>query len=93
MNKNFRVKYDHVKKISYAISELASCLGVIVSVAFVPPANSSWVSNKYDYQVYLDLAENKGAFQPGRTNIPLYSKDNHSNVPDYIMSFPMPDFS
>ncbi|EKD9435087.1 hypothetical protein OS368_004380, partial [Salmonella enterica] len=93
MNKNFRVKYDHVKKISYAISELASCLGVIVSVTFVPPANSSWVSSKYDYQVYLDLAENKGAFQPGRTNIPFYSKDNHSNVPDYIMRFPMPDFS
>ncbi|EHW8691070.1 hypothetical protein K3K67_004700, partial [Salmonella enterica subsp. enterica serovar Saintpaul] len=93
MNKCFRVKYDPLKKISYAVSELSSCLCIVASVAFVPQANSSWVSHKYDYQVYLDFSENKGVFQPGKTDIQFYSKDNHSNVPDYVMRFPMPDFS
>ncbi|WP_336235483.1 S6 family peptidase [Achromobacter dolens] len=66
------------------VSILASMLGSL-------PLHASIVGTDLPYQTYRDFSENKGAFQPGATNITLYDK---TGVPYAVLDrAPMIDFS
>ncbi len=52
--------------------------------------NASVVNGNNAYQNYRDFAENKGVFQPGMTDIPVYDKNGNISG---TLSVPMPDFS
>ena len=64
---------------------------VFVTPLFSPFIHASVVGTTIPYQTYRDFAENKGAFTPGATNIPLY--DQQGNVSATLSQAPMIDFS
>lgn len=55
----------------------------------MPTAQASIVDYNVGYQMYLDFGANKGAFQAGATQIPIY--DIHGNVKG-TLDLPMADF-
>lgn len=66
-------------------------LGVCIGLSLSTSAFSSTVRSDISYQIYRDFAENKGIFQPGAINIPIY--DNKGNLVGTLNKAPMPDFS
>jgi len=54
-------------------------------------AHSAIVRGDIDYQLYRDFGENKGAFRPGATNIPIQTRDGL--ILGWLDQAPMPDFS
>ncbi|MCV6798998.1 autotransporter outer membrane beta-barrel domain-containing protein [Achromobacter ruhlandii] len=71
---------------------LALCGVSILACMLAPlPLHASIVGTDLPYQTYRDFSENKGAFQPGATNITLYDK---TGVPYAALDrAPMIDFS
>ena len=70
----------------------ALCGASILACMLAPlPLHASIVGTDLPYQTYRDFSENKGAFQPGATNIQLYDK---TGAPYAVLDrAPMPDFS
>ncbi|WP_156516000.1 S6 family peptidase [Achromobacter ruhlandii] len=68
------------------------CGASILACMLAPlPLHASIVGTDLPYQTYRDFSENKGAFQPGATNIQLYDK---TGAPYAVLDrAPMPDFS
>ncbi|WP_277611769.1 S6 family peptidase, partial [Escherichia coli] len=62
-------------------------IGTIVSF----PIYASVVGTSLPYQTYRDFAENKGVFQAGAENVPLY--DKNGNPVTTLNKAPMIDFS
>ncbi|HAL1835080.1 TPA: autotransporter outer membrane beta-barrel domain-containing protein, partial [Escherichia coli] len=106
MNKIYSLKYCHITNTVKVVSELArrickgsSCRGRKISVissvtlAAVLPyvAVASVVRGDIPYQTYRDFAENKGQFQTGTTNIPVFNQSG--NLIGTLDKAPMIDFS
>ncbi|EDV5629310.1 hypothetical protein ZV37_002774 [Salmonella enterica subsp. enterica] len=66
-------------------------LVICISLSLNSQVYASTVRNDIPYQIYRDFAENKGVFQPGALNIPVY--DNKGNLAGILNKAPMPDFS
>lgn len=66
-------------------------LGVCIGLSLSTPGLASTVRSDISYQIYRDFAGNKGVFQPGELNIPIY--DNKGNLVGTLNKAPMPDFS
>lgn len=49
-------------------------LAICISLSLNSPLYASTVRNDIPYQIYRDFAENRGVFQPGALNIPIYDK-------------------
>lgn len=62
-------------------------------VPFSLTSQASLVRGDVDYQEFRNFAENKGKYQPGAVNIPVY--DNNGNYLGTVLpqDVPMPDFS
>lgn len=88
MNKIYALKYCYITNTVKVVSELARrvCKGstrrgkrlsVLTSLALsalLPTvAGASTVGGNNPYQTYRDFAENKGQFQAGATNIPIFN--------------------
>lgn len=66
-------------------------LSICVTLSMNALSYASTVRNDIAYQIYRDFAENKGSFQVGALNIPIY--DNKGNLVGTLDKAPMPDFS
>lgn len=105
MNKTYALRYSAIhnclvvaselihKKNKLSVKPIGCCIALLLSCLYADNALASTVNGQYDYQLYRDFAENKGIFAPGTTNINIYKRDNTSDVPDFILRPPMPDFS
>ncbi|WP_097736529.1 S6 family peptidase, partial [Escherichia coli] len=106
MNKIYSLKYCHITNTVKVVSELArrickgsSCRGRKISVlssvalaAVLPSvAIASVVRGDIPYQTYRDFAENKGQFQAGTTNIPVFNQKG--DLIGTLDKAPMIDFS
>lgn len=105
MNKIYALKYCHVTQTMKVVSELARrvsrkslpgkkklCLPVSFTIIMISPFSiASVVKGDVPYQTYRDFAENKGAFQAGKTD--LIIKDKNGSVTGTLSSAPMADFS
>ncbi|MFY3132002.1 S6 family peptidase, partial [Achromobacter ruhlandii] len=84
VKKTSRSKHQRKARALYGVSILACMLAPL-------PLHASIVGADLPYQTYRDFSENKGAFQPGATNIQLYDK---TGAPYAVLDrAPMPDFS
>ncbi|HII0646043.1 TPA: autotransporter outer membrane beta-barrel domain-containing protein [Salmonella enterica subsp. enterica serovar Yopougon] len=106
MNKIYALKYNvrqgafvpvselatHVKKSSRTAKKKALMVFITSIISsFSLPSAASLVGAEIPYQVTRDFSENKGIFQPGNTDIPIYNKSGI--VSGYLNKAPMPDFS
>ncbi|HBU6099355.1 TPA: autotransporter outer membrane beta-barrel domain-containing protein, partial [Escherichia coli] len=106
MNKIYALKYCYITNTVKVVSELARrvCKGstrrgkrlsVLTSLALsalLPTvAGASTVGGNNPYQTYRDFAENKGQFQAGATNIPIFN--NKGELVGHLDKAPMVDFS
>ncbi|WP_105875149.1 S6 family peptidase [Cronobacter malonaticus] len=102
MNLIYSLRYSKVAGCLIAVSELAkkktkkkirTALLTSSMTAILVSGNSfaGTVNNELPYQTFRDFAENKGAFQPGATNIPIYNKAG--TLVGTLDKAPMPDFS
>lgn len=77
-------------------ASIPSVVGVVMSAALVSSLstrelNAAAVRDDIPYQTYKDFGSNKGVFQPGAENIPIFNKDGiQIGTLDEV---PMPDFS
>ncbi|MCZ8435189.1 S6 family peptidase [Achromobacter ruhlandii] len=84
VKKTSRSKHQRKARALCGVSILACMLAPL-------PLHASIVGTDLPYQTYRDFSENKGAFQPGATNIQLYDK---TGAPYAVLDrAPMPDFS
>ncbi|EPT6365320.1 S6 family peptidase [Escherichia coli] len=106
MNKIYSHRICHKTGIIKVVSELIShtrkskskkydrtlfLIPVIFSLLSFPTGSKASVVNGNNaYQNYRDFAENKGAFQPGATDIPVYDTNGYVTG---TLSISMPDFS
>ncbi|HDK0050162.1 TPA: autotransporter outer membrane beta-barrel domain-containing protein, partial [Escherichia coli] len=106
MNKIYALKYCYITNTVKVVSELARrvCKGsvrrgkrlsVLTSLALsalLPSiAVASVVRGDIPYQTYRDFAENKGQFQAGATNIPIFNQTG--GLVGTLDKAPMIDFS
>ncbi|END7905262.1 autotransporter outer membrane beta-barrel domain-containing protein, partial [Escherichia coli] len=106
MNKIYALKYCYITNTVKVVSELArrickgsarrgkrlSVLSSLALSALLPSiAVASVVSGSNPYQTYRDFAENKGQFQAGATNIPIFNKNGE--LVGHLDKAPMIDFS
>ncbi|WP_289306806.1 S6 family peptidase, partial [Escherichia coli] len=106
MNKIYALKYCYITNTIKVVSELArrvckgsarrgkrlSVLSSLALSALLPSvAVASVVSGSNPYQTYRDFAENKGQFQAGTTNIPIFNKNGE--LVGHLDKAPMIDFS
>lgn len=87
MNKIYALKYCYITNTVKVVSELARrvCKGstrrgkdfqylpLALSALLPTVAGASTVGGNNPYQTYRDFAENKGQFQAGATNIPIFN--------------------
>ena len=66
---------------------------VAIFVALASNAHASLVNANIDYQEYRNFAENKGKYQVGAVNIPVYDKQGNLLGTALPKDIPMPDFS
>lgn len=66
-------------------------LSICISLSINAFTHASTVRNDIAYQIYRDFAENRGSFQAGAVNIPIY--DNNGKLIGTLDKAPMPDFS
>lgn len=65
-------------------------LATILSILFIADSYASFVRTDIDYQYFRDLAENKGQFHIGATNVPVFNKDG-VQIGTMLNGVPMPD--
>lgn len=102
MNRTFKIIKNALGQYVVA-SELAKTTGKAKSlthllllstlIPFSLTSQASLVRGDVDYQEFRNFAENKGKYQPGAVNIPVY--DNNGNYLGTVLpqDVPMPDFS
>ena len=73
--------------------KIAKFSTIATLVALALNANASLVNANIDYQEFRNFAENKGKFQVGATNIPIYNKQGKLLGTALPKDIPMPDFS
>ncbi|EEZ2312106.1 autotransporter outer membrane beta-barrel domain-containing protein [Escherichia coli] len=66
-------------------------LAICISLSLSTNGFASTVRSDIAYQTYRDFAENKGVFQVGKVDIPIY--DNKGKLVGRLNTAPMPDFS
>ncbi|WP_137653830.1 S6 family peptidase [Escherichia albertii] len=106
MNKIYSLKYCHITNTIKVVSELArrvckgsarrgrrlSAISSLTLAALFPAVSmASVVSGNIPYQTYRDFAENKGQYQAGTTNIPIFNKNG--DLVGRLDKAPMIDFS
>ncbi|EOT8215582.1 S6 family peptidase, partial [Escherichia albertii] len=106
MNKIYSLKYCHITNTIKVVSELTrrvckgstrrgrkfSTIASLILTTLLPSvAAASVVRGDIPYQTYRDFAENKGQFQAGATNIPVFNKSG--NLVGRLDKAPMIDFS
>ncbi|EFB9349433.1 autotransporter outer membrane beta-barrel domain-containing protein, partial [Escherichia coli] len=106
MNKIYSLKYCHITNTIKVVSELTrrvckgstrrgrklSVLSSLVLATLLPSVGvASVVSGNIPYQTFRDFAENKGVFQAGATNIPIFNQNGE--VIERLNNAPMIDFS
>ena len=99
MNKIYSLKYSHItgglvavseltRKVSVGTSRKKVILGIILSSIYGSYGETAFAAmldiNNIWTRDYLDLAQNRGEFRPGATNVQLMMKDgkigNDSNL-------------
>lgn len=81
-------KKDNLKRIFKAAS-----IATFVASLIISQSQASVVRSDVDYQVFRDFGENKGKFQVGAVNIPVYDKSGNLLGTALPKDVPMPDFS
>ena len=83
-----KMKKDNLKQIFKAAS-----IATLVASSIIGQAQASVVRSDVDYQTFRDFGENKGKFQVGAVNIPIYDKNGNYLGTALPKDVPMPDFS
>ncbi|HAX3083071.1 TPA: autotransporter outer membrane beta-barrel domain-containing protein, partial [Escherichia coli] len=106
MNKIYALKYCYVTNTIKVVSELArrvckgstrrgkrlSVISTLALSALLPSVGiASVVSGNIPYQTFRDFAENKGQFQAGATDLPIFNQNG--DVIERLDHAPMIDFS
>ena len=105
MNKIYSLKYSHItgglvavseltRKVSVGTSRKKVILGIILSSIYGSYGETAFAAmldiNNIWTRDYLDLAQNRGEFRPGATNVQLMMKDGKIF---HFPELPVPDFS
>lgn len=102
MNFIYSLRYSSTARCMVAVSEItrkstkkkirtALLSSAMVFLLGTTSSLAGTVNNEIPYQQFRDFAENKGAFKPGATNIPIYNKNGQ--LVGTLNKAPMPDFS
>lgn len=106
MNKIYALKYCYITNTIKVVSELTRrvckgstrrgrklpVLSSLVLAALLPSVSiAALVSGNIPYQTYRDFAENKGQFQAGAINLPIFNKNGE--LVGQFDKAPMIDFS
>ncbi|EGT4373731.1 autotransporter outer membrane beta-barrel domain-containing protein, partial [Cronobacter malonaticus] len=102
MNFIYSLRYSSTARCMVAVSEItrkntkkkirtALLSSAMIFLLGTTSSMAGTVNNEISYQVFRDFAENKGVFQPGATNIPIYNK--MGQLVGTLDKASMPDFS